>query len=342
MQRLLEGIVRVGETDRVFVLTAAGELIALPAGSTPLDFAFHIHTRLGYRATDALINGKREPLTYELRHGDRVEILIDPQRDLPPAEWLERPEFLHTARARKAVQQALEAARRADAIAFGREIVEEELSRVDGETNVLPRLLKALGFQREEKLFEAAGRGEVARREIAYTVDVLAGNAEGDGRVRAANAALDASDTWAPIVAGDADGLRPRYARCCRPQPGDPIRGYRSGQSVVVHHASCPVGSAEAETHQPVEVRWPAPRRTGTVLIRVRGRKGRTIAPAIRRAAEAAGIEVVDLASSRAVEGEITLTLECRASEQGVQPLLERLRRLAGVSSVDVVVQAGA
>ncbi len=339
MQRVLEGLVQAGDTERVFVLTSIGEVVALPLGSTPLDFAYHIHTRLGHRATGALVNGKPEPLTYELRHGDRVEIQIDPQRDLPPAEWLERPAFIHTPRARKAVQQALEAARRADAITFGRSIVEEELSRVDGESNLLPGLLKTLGFQREEKLFEAAGRGEVARREIAFTVDVLRGNAEGGSRGASVNADLDASDRWAPIVLGSTEALRPRYARCCRPQPGDPIRGYQTGQSVVVHHAACPVGVAEAATHAPIEVRWPSPERAGTVLVRVRARKGRTVAPAIRRAAAEAGIEVVDLASSRAVEGEITLTLECRASEQEVQPLLARLKRLAEVSSVDLVVQ---
>lgn len=331
MQRLLDELEQAGGERRVFVLTASGEVVALPEGSTPIDFAYHIHTRLGHRCAAALVNGGPELLTYMLRHGDRVQIMVDPQRELPPAEWLERSAYLHTARARKAVQQALEAARRADAIAFGRAIVEEELARANGD-GLLSRLLKALGFQREERLYETVGRGEVARREVAYTLAALREGDAGGASARHRAMELDVAAGWPLVIAGGEGDLRPRYARCCRPQPGDPIQGYQSGQTVVVHHAACPVGAATAKSRPAVEVRWPAPDLGGTVLIRIRARKTRTIAPAVRRVAEMAGVQLVDLVSSRAVEGDITLSLECRGSKQEVAALLDQLRQLPEVS----------
>ncbi|HZQ37314.1 MAG TPA: TGS domain-containing protein, partial [Dehalococcoidia bacterium] len=271
MQRVLGELAAAGEEERVFALTASGEVVALPDGATALDFAYYLHTQLGHRAAGASVNGKDEPLSYCLRHGDQVTIAIDAGRTLPPSEWLERPGMLHTARARKAVQQALDAAARSEAIACGREIVSEELAAAGAGEATLPRLLKTLGFQREERLYEAVGFGEFARREIGYTIAVLNEAADGGGAARSLEQNPFAG--WVPVEIEGGGGLRPRYARCCRPQPGDPLVACRSGQTAVVHHAACPE-AAGCTGRAALAARWRADAVTDRSIVRVRARRG--------------------------------------------------------------------
>ncbi|MHB8575028.1 MAG: TGS domain-containing protein [Dehalococcoidia bacterium] len=332
LKRVLAEVVNAGDVERVFAATKSGQVIALPLGATPVDFAYHIHTRLGHRVSGALVNGKSEPLTYQLRHGDRVEALVDPDRELPPVEWLDRPAILRTARARKAVQQALEAARRADAVEYGRALVTSELAGVGAEPALLPRLLKELGFQREETLYEAIGNGEVARREVAYTLGALL-DAEPGGLAPAA------FEGWVPAAAeaGAGPTVRLRYARCCRPQPGDPIAGYGAGQSVVVHHTGCPSGAASAAGRAPIAMRWRPPPADGVALVRIQARRTQPLAPQVRRLAGRAGVDVLDLAANRDLEGPSTLTLECRGDEERVLRLAQLIDRLPEVASVSVV-----
>ena len=165
--------------------------------------------------------------------------------------------YVHTSRARRAVQQAIDADRRAESYGYGRLLVEQELERGGHSASMEEELLRALGFQAPQRLYEAVGEGVVGRRELAYTLAVLAEQDAGSNDVE--------TDGWLPLRATGAEALRPRYARCCRPQPGDPLAGYRSGDTVVVHHAACPAPQAGP----------PRPER--------RGRVGCHAAPASRR-----------------------------------------------------------
>lgn len=325
MQRLLDELAIDADGRNVFVLTLSGEVVALPDGATPIDFAYHIHSRLGHRCAGALVNGEDQPLSYRLKDGDRVEILVDRERRLPPDEWLERRSLVFTPRARRAIQQALDAARRDDALAFGREIVQQELKPFDAGPALVGRLLKALGFQREERLFEAVGRAELSRRELAYTLKAVAGQ-DADGE-QAANL---------PQVENPA-GLRVRFARCCRPQPGDAIVGYRSGQAVVVHTAACPEGAAVRASHDAIDVDWKTPVEPNHILLRVATEEPRALAPAARRLAAEQGIELLDLAGGRSLGERAALTLECPADDERLPLFAERLRRLAGVTAVEFV-----
>lgn len=340
MQRVLGELAAAGEDDRVFVLTASGEVVALPEGATALDFAYYLHTQLGHRAAGASVNGKEEPLSHCLRHGDQVTIAIDPARTLPPAEWLERPGMLRTARARKAVQQALDAAARAEAIACGREIVAEELQAAGAAEAILPRLLKTLGFQREERLYEAVGFGEFARREIAFSIGVL--NEVADGGAAARTVEQNPFTGWVPVEIEGGGGFRLRYARCCRPQPGDPLVACRSGQTAVIHHAACPdaagcTGRGASAAH------WRTDAIGDRRIVRVRTRRGRERVPAIRRAVQEAGLSLLDLSSGREVEGAVTIALELPPGQPAaIEALLAALRRLPDVASATLLETAAA
>ncbi|HLZ72868.1 MAG TPA: TGS domain-containing protein [Dehalococcoidia bacterium] len=336
MRRLLAELASAGEDERVFVLTASGEVVALPEGATALDFAYYLHTQLGHRAASASINGREEPLSYCLRHGDRVTITLDAGRTLPPAEWLERPGLLRTARARKAVQQALDAAWRADAVSVGREIVAAELRAAEAPPQIAPRLLKTLGFQREERLYEAAGFGEFARREIAYTIAVLMDAAAS----RTHGGEDDPFAGWVPVALASDDSLRPRYARCCRPQPGDSLVACRSGQTAVVHHAACPE-AAGCTGRAALAAHWLLEAVMDRQIVRVQTRRGREIVPAIRRAAQESGLSLLDLSSGREVAGAVTITLELPpAAPAAVEALLAAVRRLPDVSAVALLERA--
>jgi guanosine-3',5'-bis(diphosphate) 3'-pyrophosphohydrolase len=155
----LTSVFRDMATDEVFVFTPKGDLIDLPEGSTPIDFAYRIHTEIGHRCTGARVNGRIVPLDYKLRTGDVVEILTR-QTPQPSYDWLR---IVRTSSARSKIRAYFREARRAEFIAHGRDILERELARLRiplaTYRDALPEILKALNFRAEDDLYASIGEG---------------------------------------------------------------------------------------------------------------------------------------------------------------------------------------
>lgn len=253
----LTSVFRDMSTDEVLVFTPKGDLIDLPDGATPIDFAYRIHTQIGHRCVGARVNGRIVPLDYKLRTGDVVEILTR-QTPQPSYDWLR---IVRTSSARSKVRAYFREARRAEFIAHGRGLLERELDRMRIPPNAfrdaLPEILKALNLRTENDLYASIGEGLTSVQAVLQRMRTLA-----------PDTIQPAPDTAPTAPAGreiramqieDADGYMTRRATCCYPLPGDELRGYISrGRGIIVHRAACPNLRAleEKEPERIMHIEW--------------------------------------------------------------------------------------
>ncbi len=238
--------------DTVYVLTPQGKVIDLPAGATAVDFAYALHSDVGNRCRGAKVDGQLVTLDTPLRNGQRVEIVVA-KTGGPSRDWLNAERgFLKTHRARQKVRQWFNAQTLAETIAAGRAVVERE-SRREGATQVrLETLAGRLGFGKPDDLFAAVARDEVNLRQLQSTLRELAGIA-----APAVAAPAPVAVPRRPKPSGDSgilvvgmDRLLTQLARCCKPVPPDPIRGFVTrGKGVSIHRDDCPSLKRLAERH---------------------------------------------------------------------------------------------
>jgi GTP pyrophosphokinase len=224
--------------DRVYALSPRGEVIDLPRGATPLDFAYHLHTDLGHRCRGAKVNGRMVPLNQPLQNGDQVEIItgkqLNPSRDwlVPSLGYLVSPRNRSKVRAwfRKLDEQQNQQQ--------GRQILERELQRLAIHTVTLPELIGEFNFTNAEQLYQAIGEGEVNAAQISGAILRRAKPQELPSPVPRKPAARP-KDTTGITIEGVGD-LLSNFARCCGPVPPEPIAGYITlGRGVSIHREGC-------------------------------------------------------------------------------------------------------
>jgi GTP pyrophosphokinase len=263
---------------QVFCFTPKGDVTNLPAGATPVDFAYTIHTEVGHRTMGAKVNGKLVPLDYELRTGDTVEVLTSKaQGEGPSQDWLR---FVKTPRARNKIRQWFSRERREDALEAGR----EQLQRLMRKQNVplkrlateeaLAEIADEMKFPNLEALFVAIGEGHVSPQSIvARLTRSVQGAAEDDvTEVPLARPVhlgeASATDVTSGVVVPGSEDVWVRLARCCTPVPGDEIIGFVTrGAGVSVHRTDCP--NAKSLVSQPerlIDVSWRAGKPTSFVV----------------------------------------------------------------------------
>ncbi len=248
--------------DEVYVYTPAGDVKELPEGATPLDFAFHIHTKVGQHCAGAKINGRLMPLGTELKNGDIVEIVTDPARN-PNRDWLK---LVKTARARSRIQRYLRTEERTHAVTLGRDMLEKEGRKVS--LNVgkalkeghLALVAQDLNFESVDDLVAAVGYAHVTPRKVLnrlYAVlhpEAVSQSAPEPPSVKESKEAARRKTEGVGI--SGVDGVLMRFAKCCNPVPGDPIIGYISrGMGITVHRADCP-NVANMEPERLISVHW--------------------------------------------------------------------------------------
>ncbi len=226
-------------SDEVFVFSPGGDVFQLPRGATPLDFAFTIHSEVGFRCIGAKVNGRIVTLRSELQNGDTVEILTS-KTPSPSASWLE---VVKTSRAKHHIRRWIKTTQFEESAKLGREILERELKRAHLHTKVddLVDVAQQMGFTDLDKLFAAVGHGEVTHMKVIGRVTPVpespAEKVIAKGKELYDN--LLRRSTTGVRVAG-VDNLMVSFARCCQPIPGDSIVGVITrGRGVSVHRAGC-------------------------------------------------------------------------------------------------------
>ncbi len=225
--------------DQVFVFTPGGDVIDLPAGSTPVDFAYRIHTQVGNSCTGAKVNGKLVPLNYVFKNGDLVEILTTKTPRGPSLDWLA---FAFTSAAKSRIKAWYRRQRREENVAHGRELLEEECKRhslaapkILSEEN-LQALAKKMNYAAVEDVYAAVGFGEISAEAV---IRRLVGKTQPEAAHHSHAAAAQGSLQMG-ISAPGMEGLLLRLSRCCCPVPGDEILGYVTrGRGVTIHRGDC-------------------------------------------------------------------------------------------------------
>jgi GTP pyrophosphokinase len=249
--------------DRVHVLTPEGDVIDLPAGATPLDFAYYIHTEVGHRCRGAKVNGRIVPLDYQLKNGEQVEILTA-KRGGPSLDWANSHlGYLNTSRARAKVRQWFKRQNRDENISHGRTILERELHRLGIPEVNYEKLARSLNFSKVDDFLAAIGRSDLNIPRIIGAINdlvVTAGPSEKeDWHLLSPQPSAPPSRPSGMKIQG-VGNLLTNLAQCCRPVPGDDaIIGYITlGRGVTIHRHDCPnVLRLDGERRERlIEVEW--------------------------------------------------------------------------------------
>jgi GTP pyrophosphokinase len=245
--------------NEVFVFTPKGDVIDLPAGATPVDFAFRIHTDVGYHTTGAKVNGRLVPLSHSLQSGDIVEVTTNKNSAGPSRDWLS---FVRTSNARTKIRQWFKRERRDENIVRGRDVLEKELRRTGSVAAAMKveRLREAaahFGLPDEDELLAALGNGDVS---LLHVVQSLRGAPpEEEAPPAPEGAGRPASPATAQgIRVRGVDNVLMRFGRCCSPLPGDRVLGYITrGRGVSIHREDCPnIQFLRGQSERLVEVEW--------------------------------------------------------------------------------------
>jgi GTP pyrophosphokinase len=250
---------RQGAADEtVYAVTPQGRVIDLPAGSTPVDFAYALHSDLGHRCRGARVDGRMVPLDTPLANGQRVEI-VAAKTGGPSRDWL-NPElgYLKSHRARSKVKQWFNNQALAETVATGRAEVERELQRIGQTRASLEQLADTLGFAKPDELFAAVARDEINLRQLQTALRGEESASVAEAPALAPRKARPATAPSGILVVG-IDRLLTQVAKCCKPVPPDPIRGFVTrGRGVSIHRDDCASLKRLMQTHPErlIEAAW--------------------------------------------------------------------------------------
>jgi GTP pyrophosphokinase len=243
--------------DEIFIFTPKGDVIQLPAGSTPIDFAFQVHTEVGMHCSGARVNGRMVPLHRGLRSGETVEVLTSSSQR-PSRDWLH---FVRTSKARSIVRRTIRAEEHASSVMLGKELLDKEYRRrrvKKPADKKLETIAEKLGNDSVEKLHAAVGRGDVTPIQVVnalYPEEGTPGPAPGSAFERLVERIKGRPGG---VRIQGVDNMMVRFSQCCQPIPGDEIMGYVTrGRGVSVHRMDCPnVLNLTDEPDRKIKVQW--------------------------------------------------------------------------------------
>ncbi len=256
--------------DRVYVFTPKGDIIDLAAGSTPIDFAYQVHTDIGHRCRGAKINGKLVSLDYQLHTGDKVEILAA-KRGGPSLDWL-NPNLglVQTQRARSKIRNWFKRQAREKNASTGKVMLEKELRRLGLSDTNLERLAKEFELRSVEDLYVSLGTGDLPTHKIVNHL-TLGDREENVDELLPTSKPAGTGPTEDAVTVLGLKGLLTNFARCCNPAPGDEIVGYITrGRGATIHRKDCPNVLRIGDRERLVRVSWGEPKATYPVPVRIK------------------------------------------------------------------------
>ena len=318
--------------NQVFVYTPAGDLKELPAGSTPLDFAFRIHSDLIFRCIGAKVNGKLVPLTHKLQNGDTVQVLTSNTVRSPSLDWLNQEAgYIRTASARARVRQWFKRQERSANIQRGRDMYNKQIKRLNA-TMSDSEAAEMVGIAKVEDFFAALGDGSVTVNQVVQKLSNK--EAENIVEIKPAAALPSILPSSAIEVLGVGD-LLTSIARCCNPINGDEIAGYITrSRGVTVHRRNCPNILNETEKERLVTVGWGKTQTLYPVRIQVRAWDRVGLLRDVTTAVSDEGVNIAECVSEEYADMSIiTLTAHIRGIDQ-LSTLFFRLEGVKGVIGV--------
>ncbi len=331
--------------DRVYVFTPDGHVVNLAQGSTPLDFAYHVHTEVGHRCRGAKINGRIMPLTTVLATGERVEILTG-KENAPRRDWLQSSMgYLKSSRARAKVQHWFKQQAREDNVAAGRGLVEKVFKRLALGGLDYKAISKYFGHRAVDDMYAAIGAGDIIAAQVTRAAQQLFGN-EPTPVLQAVTEKTSKPSNDDVTVRG-VGNLMTHFAGCCKPLPGDSIIGYVTlGRGVSIHRQDCSkvLQLQFSQRERIIEVDWGnTPQDTYPVDIEIKAYDRSGLLRDISLMLASAQIDVIavnTLSDKKSNTATMKLTLEITGLE-ALGNLLARMTRLANVLSAERVREGG-
>lgn len=322
----------------IFVFTPKGEVKQLPTGATPIDFAFAVHTEVGFHCAGAKVNGRIAPLSRELRNGDTVEIITNP-RQWPNRDWLA---FVKTSRARGRIRQWIRKQEFDSAAGLGKEFLDRELkkARTDRPTEaVLGRAAEELGYPDFDHVHAALGRGDVGPTAVLRALFPDQDPVEMTRRQPTALQRLAEKliRTNRGVRIQGMENLMVRYSQCCQPVPGDDVIGYVTrGRGVSIHQADCPNILNLPDPERRIDIEWAA-EKGDRFMVRVymRGTDRRGLLSDVAKAITDTGTDIQH-ADMRTVDGGMNGEFVVEVQDLGhLKKVLRSIGRVKGVLSVE-------
>ncbi len=333
-------------SDSVFVFTPKGDVVELPAGSVPLDFAYRIHTEVGNQCIGAKVNGKIVPLDYKLKTGDIVEILTSKHSYGPSQDWLKMVKSSH---ARNKIRNWFKKQRREESVAKGREMIENLLRKYDlNASEVLTEdrveeVARKFNFPDEEDMYAAVGYGGISAAQVVHRL-IEGIKPEPEQPILLPDVKELPRPSRRPahgVRVKGVDNLLVRLSRCCNPVPGDEIAGFVTrGRGVSVHRKDCPnLKSVEKERMIPVE--WEGTQdQSYHVDIEVSGLDRRGLLHEVLQAVSETktNLSAVSGKADRRGMASIHMTISIR-NLNDLQSVVDRIKRVRDIYSVRRIMQ---
>jgi GTP pyrophosphokinase len=326
--------------DRVYVFTPKGDVVDLPMGSTPLDFAYYVHSNVGHRCIGAKVNGRIVPFTYQLVNGDQVEVLTGKQLQ-PSRDWMHPGlGYVHSSRARATIHSFFKKQDKDKNLLAGKELLERELHKSHLSFKLADESVEKFNFHQLADLYAAIGAGDVKVMSVVnYLMQKFAAKPEvptvkPKKRVAKGNTRKDS------IVVEGVGHLLSQLANCCKPVPGEPILGYiTQGKGVSVHKEDCPQLQhlLSLSPEREIEVNWSGAIAVGfetTIAIFCSDRSGllRDITTVL--ANENVGLLGVNsLSDKKALSATIKLSVEVR-NAAALSKVMNKLSQIQGIVDV--------
>lgn len=340
--------------NEVYVFTPAGDVMELPAGATPLDFAFKIHTDIGAKCIGARVNGKMVPIDHQLDNGDIVEIITSPNASGPSIDWLK---IAKSSTARTKIRQWLKKQDKSDNVDKGKNTLDKYIRRkgydpaVTMKNAFLLRVAKDMGFADAEEFYTQIANGGTLVNKAANALFALYDEEQSQESKKKENTVENLTGATKPkrqkdktkanlgVVVEGMDDLMLRMSKCCNPVPGDEIIGYiTKGRGISVHRTDCVniISLAPDERDRLINVEWDT--RKGTsyeadITVVAEDRKG--LFSDLSKVCESMDVHISGVNTKKSGEGELTiiLTLSIENIDQ-MQKLLRTLKGTQGVISV--------
>ena len=325
--------------DEIFVFTPTGDVVQLPKGATPIDFAFAVHTAVGLRCQGAKVNGRITPLSRPLKNSETIEILTSPSAK-PSRDWLAH---VRTSRARAKIRQHLRQEEQVTSQKLGREILERELRRrrlgkvTDETLNVAAR---ALSLTDAVHLLAAIGQGEIQTLTVIKQLYPNADDSPEPAKPSVIERLVDkvrGTENDRGVKIQGVDGVMVRYAQCCQPVPGDEVVGYVTrGRGVSIHRADCP--NLLPLAHEPerrLEIDWQE--KFGErfiVRLALEGTDRRGLYADVASAVSSTGTDIRQM-ELKAVDGRAVGSIMVEVENlEHLQQIVKRVRQVKGISEI--------
>jgi guanosine-3',5'-bis(diphosphate) 3'-pyrophosphohydrolase len=283
--------------DRVYIFTPKGDIIDLPSGATPIDFAYHVHTEIGNRCRGAKINGKLVPLDYEIKTGDRIEILTAKQGG-PSRDWL-NPNLglIQTQRARSKIRQWFKRQDYDQNCSQGKIILEREMRRLGLDDVDLITIATAFEQKTVDDLFASLGCGDISINRIINKIcDISEQGKVKDPLLVSRQPSSEEIGDGSSVTVFGLKGMLTTFGRCCNPAPGDQIIGYITrGRGVTIHRLDCPNMLRIEEKERVIKVSWGEPQKTYPVAIEIKAYDRQGLMGDISNVLKEVGANLIDV-----------------------------------------------